>query len=156
VGGLATPILATTSDGQPSFLRTNAHAPKTSSYCTPLVVNIRNRKDLLLKLLPDIVQAQDLSQLAKVLMKSASLLMGQADQTQLLVLTRPNCFEGTSYCLTGGDHVSKCNNEDIAKNPLLASALTSSQILNVNDSLHLPGFAVDNAILGKKQFSIFS
>ena len=60
--------------------------------------SIKNRKDLLLKLLPNFLQKHsDWLIFAKSLLTSANLLMGQADRADLLILVAPNAFEGTTY-----------------------------------------------------------
>lgn len=172
-GGLATPILATTSDGQPSFLRTTSISawpppptPPTPSTATSFVKPaaavitscastessssiINDRKDLLLKLLPDILLATDVTTLAKTTMKSAKLLLGGAERADLLVLNAPNSFDGLTYTLIRDVMVRRC---DVKQNYLLNSALTSSQVLNVNDAsgiiLDEGRFEVANALIG--------
>lgn len=163
-GGLATPILATTSDGQPSFLRTQAthdenaqkqlvtkpHIILTNSVQTTHS-GIADRKDLLLKLLPDILASHDLQNLARTLTESVKLLMGGVDRASLLVLTSPNAFEGHSYTLhsSGQLKVHKVCSVD----RLATGALTACQVLNVadlGDDLKLPPdhYRVDNALVG--------
>ena len=128
-GGLATPILATTSDGQPSFLRTCLHEGRgTEQQVTH--EHITNRKDLLLALLPGLMQANDVPTFAKLLMKSANLLMGQSAQMEVVILNSPNAFDGTTYSMNSNGVISK--EIGVIGDPLMISALTSSQLLNVD------------------------
>ena len=85
----------------------NTTAAMETNFITPnneptgAVVNnhsIKNRKDLLLKLMPNFLQKHsDWLIFAKSLLTSANLLMGQADRADLLILVAPNAFEGTTY-----------------------------------------------------------
>ena len=177
-GGLATPILATTSDGQPSFLRTvsvtSAASAKTSSSSSnscPLRFDdhdragaIKNRRDILFTLLPDILsQRTDLISFASVLMKSANLLMGQASKVDLLLLKTPNSFNGTAFVMKGAEAVTQRPDAAfiIKNNPLLKSVLTSPQVLNIKEGLDIlldddhaddnhdnVGLGINNALLG--------
>lgn len=142
-GGLATPILATTSDGQPSFLRTlSASMEKSlrpsigpSSANSPDNTQVSNRKELLLSLLPEIFQSASTAAFAKVLMKSANLLLGQASHVEVLLLRAPNTPEAVVFAMQN-DFVRETPvdaNENIRSNSLLASVLSSSQVLNVNE-----------------------
>ena len=147
-GGLATPILATTSDGQPSFLRTvsiaSAAAEKfTSSSYSPIQrrldndAPITNRKDILFTLLPELLlQRTDVSSFAKILMKSANLLMGQASKVDLVLLRTPNSFNGTAFMMKSEvvTQIPDATNI-IRNNPLLKSVLTTPQVLNINEGV---------------------
>ena len=144
VGGLATPILATTLDGQPSFLRTTpagsgtAHNLNQEKEQQQLNLgqqhSISNRQDLLLSIVPNtIMQANDVPTFAKALMKSANLLLGQAAQVEFVLLSLPNrLFNGTVYSMTPSSN-SLVSRQGELNNSLMTSALTSSQLLNVND-----------------------
>ena len=163
-GGLATPILATTSDGQPSFLRTISSAVRTSAssrHPPPMSEDknegtsgdrqgISNRKDLLLSLLPDIIQLQDLSSMAQALMKSANLLMGQPARVELLWV--PNeAAQGTAFRLKN-DHMTRFEDpsEVIQNNPLLQGLLLAPKIVNLKEgeTLAIGSVKVKSALLG--------
>ena len=147
-GGLATPILATTLDGQPSFLRTSPAAAaavleKANNLNQEKELNlgqqqhsISNRQDLLLSIVPNtIMQANDVPTFAKALMKSANLILGQAALVEFVLLSQPNrLFNGTVYSMTSSSSniVSQQTRGEL-KNSLMTSALTSSQLLNVKD-----------------------
>ena len=146
VGGLATPILATTLDGQPSFLRT--HQTETSpsnahQIQQPANLSKCNRQDLLLAFLPNLMQANDVPTFAKALMKSANLLLGQAAQLEFVVLNQPNTFNGTVYSMTSSSPSVCTKSTSGLKNPLMTSALTSSQLLKVEKEQDL-----NNALVG--------
>ena len=145
-GGLATPILAKTSDGHPSFLRTSAHLDEGRGAEHPVThEHITNRKDLLLALLPGLMQVNDVPTFAKMLMKSANLLMGQSAQADFVILSSPNAFDGTTYSMTSNGMVSK--HTGVISHPLMTSALTSSQLLNV-DHFKDDHTEFKNALLG--------
>ena len=147
-GGLATPILATTSDGQPSFLRTFNAVDRVCEAAEDEAVKednrtaendpIANRKDLLLSLLPDIMQQTDLSSMVKILLKSVNLLMGQAGRVDLVILKSINSLaEGTAFLLqddamTRVDEISEILNS----NPLMKRASERrGEVINQNNAL---------------------
>jgi hypothetical protein len=142
-GGLATPILATTSDGQPSFLRTASVTSVSGKSYSPIQrridnnAAITNRKDILFTLLPDILsQRSDISTFAKILMKSANLLMGQAAKVDLLLLQTPNSFNGTAFMMKS-EVVIQCPDAAVynRSNPLLKSVLTTPLVLNISEGI---------------------
>ena len=142
-GGLATPILATTSDGQPSFLRTASVTSVSGKSYSPIQRRIDNnaaiinRKDILFTLLPDILsQRSDIPSFAKILMKSANLLMGQAAKVDLFLLQTPNSFNGTAFMMKS-EVVIQCPDAAvyIRSNPLLKSVLTTPQVLNISEGI---------------------
>ena len=192
-GGLATPILNVTSDGQPSFLRTTTQtippsSPTSSSLSSsaaphndwnvePVIAtsalvttatsksnagtcnseSIKNRKDLLLKLLPSMMQKSDTLSFAKCLLSSANLLMGQADRVDLLVMPTPNSFEGTIFSLINEQVIKQTADHALVQaNPFLYKTITSSKVLNVRNisgnmvlpESKLPNFLISNALMG--------
>ena len=172
-GGLATPILATTSDGQPSFLRTASVASSSTTAAQKFSsansspnqrrldnAAITNRKDILLTLLPDVLsQREDVASFAKILMKSANLLMGQAAKVDLLLLRTPNSFNGTAFMIKTPEAVTQRIDAAfiIQSNPLLKSVLTSPQVLNIGEGLDISlddgnessgSHRISNALLG--------
>ena len=145
-GGLATPILATTSDGHPSFLRTSTHFDEArGTEQTVTHEHITNRKDLLLALLPGLMQVNDVPTFAKILMKSANLLLGQSARADFVILSSPNAVDGTTFSMTANGMISKQTGP--ISNPLMANALTSSQLLNV-DHFKDDHHEFKNALLG--------
>ena len=121
---------------------------------------ITNRKDILLTLLPDILsQRADVASFAKILMKSANLLMGQAAKVDLLLLRTPNSFNGTAFMMKPPEAMTQRINAAliIQSNPLLKSVLTSPQVLNLSEGLDISledgnenngGHRISNALLG--------
>ena len=193
-GGLATPILNVTSDGQPSFLRTTTQtihpssptslssssaAPNNDWNVEPVIASsapvtiatsnsisnagsnhsesIKNRKDLLLKLLPSMMQKSETLSFAKCLLTSANLLMGQADRVDLLVMATPNSFEGTIFSLINDTVIKQTADLALVQaNPFLYKTITSSKVLNVRNisgnmvlpESKLPNFLISNALMG--------
>ncbi len=146
-GGLATPILATTSDGQPSFLRTLSVAAASeklsdSSTCseTNNARHISNRNEMLLTLLPDLMQRNNLPAFAKTLMKSANLLLGQAARVELVVLRAPNSWLNATVFLMEKDNVeAKYEQDPMQGNPVLAAILKSKHVINDGERRSLLG-----------------
>ncbi len=197
-GGLATPILATTSDGQLSFLRTTStsSAPTPSSPVTTWPASgisspsaaitseevsadregtsldrdqvrevgsgtsLGERKNLMLRLMPEILSTTDVPSFAKCLLKSAKLIVGGSERADLLVLNSPNTFEGLTYVLlsvegddgkttTGVMNRMRLNTNS---NYLVSSALTAAEVLNANSDkyelvLQPDNFKVSNGLV---------
>ncbi len=107
--GLSTPILSKTVDGQPSFLRTQPPPSSADSvtvhYDEKADKNDRksdrklsDKRELLLKLIPDIVMSNDVGTWCYKMARALRRVF-HGDRTEIFVLGRPNSFEGDLYSI---------------------------------------------------------
>ena len=156
--GLSTPILSKTVDGQPSFLRTQ---PPPSSSSDSVMVHyeenseksfrkidrkLSDKRDLLLKLIPDIIVTNDVGTWCYKMARTLRRLF-HGDRTELLILSRPNTFEGDLYLMDDGD--DKLTKTRCSANRLVTGSLTSGRIINVErPDLDLDSFTIESALVG--------
>ena len=149
--------MSKTHDGQPSFLRTQ---PPPSSHDSVMVVGhfdsdkneqkidrkLSDRRELLLKLIPDILVTNDIGTWCYKMARALRRIF-HGDRTELLILGRPNSFEGDLY--STDDTEEKMVKIRCSANRLVTGSLTSGRILNVEKpDLDIGNFKVDSALVG--------
>ena len=155
--GLSTPILSKTVDGQPSFLRTQPppssadsvtvhYEEKTDKNDRKTDRKLSDKRELLLKLIPDIVMSNDVGTWCYKMARALRRVF-HGDRTEIFVLGRPNSFEGDLYSIEETE--DKMTKTRGSANRLVTGSLTSGRIINAErPDLEFDNFKIESALVG--------